>query len=121
VKKPITQIVGTYGYSTSNEKFGITYLEFSGSTDIYGSFGKKVGSSFTFEDSNSGFTGFHGRATEAGIVAFGVYVNSSAMMSKFGPPKAELRRDQGEPRPPEKNLKKEYWPLPSPCGPLKIP
>jgi hypothetical protein len=41
----------------------------------------KVGSPFTFEDSDSGFTGFHGRATEAGLVAFGVYVNSSATKS----------------------------------------
>jgi Jacalin-like lectin domain len=73
--------MGTYGLSTSDEKFGITYLEFSSSTGIYGSFGNKVGSPFTFEDSDSGFTGFHGRATEAGLVAFGVYVNSSATKS----------------------------------------
>jgi Jacalin-like lectin domain len=102
--------MGTFGYSTSNEKFGITYLEFSGSTGVYGSFGKKVGSSFTFEDSNSGFTGFHGRATKAGIVAFGVYVNSSATMSKSAP-EAGLRRDQREPWSPEENLKHEYWAL----------
>jgi Jacalin-like lectin domain len=68
--------MGTYGYSTSDQKYGITYLEFSGSTENYGSFGNKVGSSFIFEDSNSGFTGFHGRATENGIVALGVYINS---------------------------------------------
>jgi Jacalin-like lectin domain len=90
VKEPITRIIGTYGYSTSEGLYGITYLEFSGSTDnygpfgstsSYGSFGKKVGSSFTFECSYPGFTGFHGKATELGIVALGVYVNSSATIS----------------------------------------
>jgi Jacalin-like lectin domain len=73
--------MGTYDISTSDEMLGITYLEFSGGTDIYGSFGNKIGSPFTFEDSDFGFTGFHGRATESGIMAFGVYVNSTAMKS----------------------------------------
>jgi Jacalin-like lectin domain len=76
VKKPITRIMGTFGYSTAAEAFGITYLEFSGSTESYGSLGKKVGLSFILE-SASGFTGFHGRASDAGITALGVYVNCS--------------------------------------------
>jgi Jacalin-like lectin domain len=52
------------------------YLEFSASTDNYDSFGNKIGSYFIFEDSDSGFTGFHGKASKVGIVALGVYVNS---------------------------------------------
>jgi Jacalin-like lectin domain len=82
VKEPITQIVGTYGYSTDAASYGITYLEFSGSTHNYGSFGKKVGLSFTFE-SDSGFIGFHGKSYGDSITALGVYVNCSAEKRSF--------------------------------------
>jgi Jacalin-like lectin domain len=83
VKEPITRIIGTYGYSPDSQWSGITYLEFSGSTHNYGSIGKKVGLLFTFE-SDSGFTGFHGRAySDSGITALGVYVNCSAEKVSF--------------------------------------
>lgn len=77
-KNPITRIVGTHSYFKSECGYGITYLEFSGTMNSYGSFGEKAGDFFTFEPDSSGFTGFHGKATDNQICALGVYVNSSA-------------------------------------------
>ncbi|KAF3325538.1 Jacalin-related lectin 33 [Carex littledalei] len=81
ITEPITRIHGTYCSYT-----GITSLELSSRRGTYCTINNDGNananananaSSFTF-DSDSGFTGFHGRADDFQLKALGVYVNSTA-------------------------------------------